>query len=236
MPIAELMQGIEATDFSAELNLASGTRAFRRRLREHALVQELRELARDAATREALANRVEELSAQEVDVRYENRFDAALSAYLTVLADTALPETIARSATAAARARNTWWTVGISHELIARAMATGLAQAPVNVRQVAQEAIVPGANWRNALTNSLQNWWAEHPPVNPTSVAARKILSVLQAAEANAQMPHAGDVIVMPLVSEEGDRPAWKRRRRPSRTRTAHIGAAGLTGRQLARA
>jgi hypothetical protein len=222
MPLAEIMRGIEEHSFSSELNLASGTRAFRRNLREHILVRQLEELARNVETRDVLAHRVEELAAQEIDTRYESPFDAALSAYLTVLADTGQPETTARAATAAARARNTWWTVGISHELLARAVATGWAQVPVAEWRGVPVARVQEVDWQRGLRSTLQNWLADRVPVTPITVTARQILNALRAAEAKAQVPKAGNVVEMPLPSEEGDRPVWKPRRRGTRAKLTH--------------
>src|SRR6266478_427717 len=102
MALANVMQAVEQPRFSAEVNLAAGTKAFRRGLRGHDLFRKLAELAKNAESRVAVAKRVEELSQAEIDMRYENRFDAALSAYLTVLGDTAQPETVAKAASAAA--------------------------------------------------------------------------------------------------------------------------------------
>jgi hypothetical protein len=81
-------------------------------LREHDLVRRLTDLAKEADTRVTMAKRVEELSLAAVDARFENRFDAALSAYLMVLRDTAQPEIVANAASAAANAPNRWWTLG----------------------------------------------------------------------------------------------------------------------------
>src|SRR5438094_5040 len=86
---------------------------------------------RSRARRE-IVKRIAALSGAEIDKRYENGFDAALSAYLTVLADTAEPEVITEAASAAASAPNCWWTVGISRDLLMRVIATGhLQSAPV---------------------------------------------------------------------------------------------------------
>ena len=92
--------------------------------------------AKEADARVAVAQRVEKLAGTEIDSRYENRYDAALSAYLMVLADTAQPELIAKTAAAAARAPNIRWTAGISRELITDAVATGWAQVPASPQHV----------------------------------------------------------------------------------------------------
>ena len=141
MPLSEIMRDIEDHSFSAEVNLAAGTKTFRRMLRAHALFGHLREAARDVDARAAIARRVEELAESAIDERYESRYDVALSAYLTVLGDTAQPEIIAKAAAAAAQAPNTWWTVSISRELMAHAVAKGQAMAPSAARHVIPETL-----------------------------------------------------------------------------------------------
>jgi len=195
--LAEIMQGIEQYRFSSELNLAAGTKAFRRGLREHDLVRRLADLAKEAETRVIVANRIEELSQAGIDTRYENRFDAALSAYLMVLSDTEMPEIVAKAAAAAAKAPNCWWTAGFSRELLMHAVATGVAQA---------------VSQRMASANDD---------------TARHILAVLRAAQTSAQIPPVNNVIVMPPPTEEGERVTWRRRgrSRTARVRPAHPAA-----------
>jgi hypothetical protein len=80
MALADILHGIEQYRFSSELNLAAGTKAFRRGLRGHVLFRELSEQAKEVDARVAVAQRVEKLAGTEIDNRYENRYDAALSA------------------------------------------------------------------------------------------------------------------------------------------------------------
>jgi len=240
MALAEIMQGIEADRFSSELNLASGTRAFRRGLRGHELFRRLAELARDAEVRATMVRRVEELATSGLDNRYENRYDAALSAYLTILGDTAEPEAVARAAEAAAGARNTWWTVGISRDLIAHAVATGSAQAPaVAAWHYVPAALVQGVRLGDADRGGFQKWWVDR---NVTASARdnveNKWMSVLRAAPGNAQVSQATNVITMPPPTDEGERVVWKARgrNRTGRNKTAHAALVQSRGRQLARA
>ena len=232
MALAEIMQGIEQYRFSSELNLAAGTKAFRRGLREHDLVRSLADLAKNAEARVAVAKRVEELSTRDIDTRYENRFDAALSAYLTVLGDTAQPETVAKAASAAAKAPNCWWTLGISRDLLVHAVATGFTEATA-VRHIDTSATLPGALWHERL----QEWFSPRA-VSAGDEATKRILSVLRVAQTKAQVPHASNVIVMPPPTEEGERGTWKPRgrSRTARHRTAHAAASmhPRSGRQAA--
>ncbi len=195
--------------------MPAGTRAFRRGLRNHSLFLRLAEEAKDPAARAAVAKRIEDLAATPIDTRYENRYDAALSAYLTVLADTAEPETVAKAASAAARAVNTWWTAGISRELIARAVATGWAETPA-VWHVVPTRLVAGVDWHKALRVNLQKIWSAEIPVTMKTVVGNQILKALREAEvkAQAQVAAANKVIVMPQSSEEGERVVWKARGR----------------------
>jgi hypothetical protein len=239
MPLREIMQEIEADRFSSELNLASGTRAFRRGLREHELFRRLTELGRDAPARDAVIQRVEDLAASAIDDRYENRYDAALSAYLTFLGDTAEPHAVVRAADAAARARNIWWTVGISRELIARAVATGVAQAPA----AAIWHSVPAAHLQGvrleADSSGFQKWWMDaNVLVSAKDNAGNKWMRVLRAAPGNAQVSQATNVIAMPPPTDEGERVVWKTRgrSRTGRSKAKHAAPVQTRGRQLARA
>jgi hypothetical protein len=195
------------------------------------LVRRLADLAKDTETRLTIAKRVEELSQAEIDTRYENRFDAALSAYLTVLGDTAQPETVAKAASAAARARNCWWTVGLSRELLMYAVATGFAEAPGVQWHVEPAAFVPGTQWREALHEKMQEWFSQRM-VSVNDDTTRRIMQ--------AQAPKTGNVIVMPTSTDEGlsviGRP--RGRSRTARLKAAHGAASAHSrgGRQAMRA
>lgn len=121
MTLAETMSAIEQDEFAAEMNLAAGTKAFRRAIREHELFHRLSELAIENPS--AVAGRVEAISGIEVDERYENRFDTALSAYLMVLSDVAGPELVSQASQAILRTPKLWWASEIARELLLQTVA-----------------------------------------------------------------------------------------------------------------
>jgi len=123
MTLGQAMQEIEHDEFAAQMNLAAGTRAFRHAIREHKLFQLLVELAKENPS--PVAQRIEAISQIDVDERYENRFDTALSAYLMILSDVAEPETTLKASQLALRAPRIWWASGIARELLLRTVAVG---------------------------------------------------------------------------------------------------------------
>ena len=239
MPLTEIMREIEADRFSSELNLASGKRAFRRGLRGHEMFRQLAGLARDAEARATLVRRVKDLAVSAIDTRYENRYDAALSAYLTALGDTAEPDVVAGASEAAARAPNIWWTVGISRDLIAHALATGAAQAPVlTAWHFVPAALVQSVQWRDTDRGAFRTWWVDHSALLPArESAANKWMSLLRAAPGNAQVSQSTNVIAMPSPTDEGENLVWKarRRNRMGRKKAVHAVPVHSRGRQLAR-
>jgi hypothetical protein len=130
MTLAETMGTIEQDEFAAEMNLASGTTAFRRAIRGHELFHRLSELVKENPSE--VAERIEAISHIEVDERYENRFDTALSAYLMVLSDVAKPELAAKSSQAVLRTPKIWWASGIARELLLQTVAVGGIEAGVD--------------------------------------------------------------------------------------------------------
>jgi hypothetical protein len=239
-PLSDIMQGIEQYRFSSELNLAAGAKAFRRALRGHELFRELAERAKEFDARVAVAERVEKLAGTEIDSRYENRYDAALSAYLLVLADTAQPELIVKTAVAAARAPNIWWTAGILRELITHALATGCAQVLTSPQHAIPATLVSGVDTQRALRSGLQKSWAVETHVTMRANAGTQILNVLRAAQAKSQLTQSNNVIVMPPPSQEGERVVGivrGRSRGSARSKAAQTATVILArGRQLSRA
>ena len=230
MALADVMQAIEQHRFAAEVNLAAGTKAFRRGLRSHALFRKLDEFAREPQARREIVERIASLSRAEIDTRYENGFDAALSAYLTALGDTAEPELIAEAASAAASAPNCWWTVAISRELMMRAVATGhLQSAPVVYLDA--NVLTSAASWKETLAEEFRQWFDERRV--DSSVESRDlVLRVLNFAQSAGQ--HGTSVATPPdneepIVSLNLRRPKKGRQRhgtRPTqirhRSRMAH--------------
>jgi hypothetical protein len=236
MPLAEIMQGIETDRFASEINLAAGTRAFHRCLRGHELFRQLTELVRDAAARRTVARRVEDLAVRAIDDRYENRFDAALSAYLIVLGDTAEPDVVLRAAEAAATARNTWWTVGVSRDLIAHAVATGATQAPAAAWHFVPAALAQGLPARDAANGGFHKWWVDNCVLlTARENAGNKWGNVWRAAEGIAQVSTALNPGVIPPTIDEGERVTWKARAR-SRTARNKAALAQVRGRKHASA
>jgi hypothetical protein len=142
MTLAEAMAIIEQDEFAAEMNLADGTNAFRRAIREHQLFHQLSELAKENPSR--LAERIEAISRIGIDERYENRFDTALSAYLMVLSDVAEPEVASNASRAVLRTPKIWWASGIARELLLQTVAVG--------------AIGVGIDWRESIYVRLSEW------------------------------------------------------------------------------
>ena len=123
MTLAETMAAIEQEKFAAEMNLAAGTKAFRRAIREHGLFHRLSELAKENPSE--VAERIETISRIEADERYENRFDTALSAYLMVLSDVAEPEVASNASRAVLRTPKIWWASGVAREILLQTVAVG---------------------------------------------------------------------------------------------------------------
>ncbi len=218
MTLTELTRAIEQHRFSAEVNLAAGTKAFRRGLRHHELFRELADLANEPQVRSEIAERVAMLSHAEIDATYENPFDAALSAYLTVLGDTAEPEVVIEAASAATSAPNCWWTVGISRELLMRAVATGHVQSP-QVGYVDTSVLIPA--WKDTLAESYRQWFDEQRVDSSVETWSFVFLHLLRDAQPMGQKNAS-------LVSPpESDRPIVSlnlRRRNRNRPRAAHSG------------
>jgi hypothetical protein len=183
--LTEVMRTIEQNRFSAEVNLAAGTKAFRRGLRNHPLVHKLAEFAKDPQSRREIAERISTLSRAQIDERYENSFDAALSAYLTVLGDTAEPDSIAEAASAVASAQNCWWAVGISRELLMRTAATGHLQS-TPVAYLDANLLVSKREWKTTLADEFRDWFSERW-FDSSAEKRSWVLHVLRYAQSTGQ-------------------------------------------------
>jgi hypothetical protein len=170
MTFAETMRAIEQDEFAAEMNLAAGTKAFRRRLREHNLFRRLTELAKENPAE--VAGRIEGISHLEIDQGYENPFDTALSAYLMALSDVAEPERISKAAAAVLRTPKCWWASGLARELLLQTVAVG--------------AIGAGVDWREAVYARVNNWLtAVHASGTETTI--RELLRAVSAGQPAGQ-------------------------------------------------
>ncbi len=182
MTFAETMRAIEQDEVAAEMNLAAGTKAFRRAIRGHELFQRLTELAqKDPAE---VVTRIENISHLEIDERYENPFDTALSAYLMALSDVAEPETLSKAAAAVLRTPKCWWASGLAHELLLQTVAAG--------------AIGVGVDRREAIYVRVNNWLtAVRAPVTETTIH-----ELLRAVSAGQPAGQSNNVIEFPSQQE----------------------------------
>lgn len=170
MTLADVMKAIEQDEFSAEMNLAAGTRAFRRSIRAHDLFLRLTNLAKENPSE--VAERVESLSHLDVDMAYENRFDAALSAYLMVLSDVAEAEVVSKAGQAVLRTPNCWWASGLARELLLETVAAG--------------AIGVGVDWREAIHARVAEWF-NRIRIPSNDELTKKWLLVLSAGQPSGQ-------------------------------------------------
>lgn len=105
----ELCGQIESTELAVNLNVVGGFGSFVRSLRlAHPFVQLKRVLAQDEGAALQLLSRTHELARLEIDSRFENPYDVALSAYLLALADTG-PELRQLAEQCVSAAPNLWW-------------------------------------------------------------------------------------------------------------------------------
>jgi len=150
MTLAETMAMIEQDEFAAQMNLAAGTTAFRRAIREHELFHRLSECAKENPS--ALTERIEMISHIEIDERYENHFDTALSAYLLALSDVDDPEVASEASQSVLRTPKIWWASGIARDLLLQTVAVG-ANGNAAVAQVEVRAM-PVKNKIHLVQNS----------------------------------------------------------------------------------
>jgi hypothetical protein len=170
MTLTDVMKAIEQDEFSAEMNLAAGTRAFRRSVSGHDLFLRLTKLAKENPSE--VAERIESISRLDVDVAYENRLDAALSAYLMVLSDVAEPEVVAKAGQAVLRTPKCWWAAGLARELLLETVATG--------------AIGAGVDWHEAIHARFAEWFNQiRIPSNDN--LTKKWLLALSAGQPSGQ-------------------------------------------------
>jgi hypothetical protein len=135
----QVLRTIEGHRFAAEINLASGSRAFHSGLRSNGIFQALMEYMKEPNAPQTVLKRIIELAARPVQLPFENPFDTALAAYLTAL-DLTSPELVKHGAEAVSKAENCWWATEMSLRLLAR---THQGQMPIPISH-------PGAN-PNAL-------------------------------------------------------------------------------------
>jgi len=99
---------IESSEFSAQMNIASGFKMFEELVTRNVWYVMLMSLTRELGP-EILFKRIEELAASEFDHKYENPSDTALAAYVLIL------DEISHSAALSAAqilndVKQLWWT------------------------------------------------------------------------------------------------------------------------------
>jgi hypothetical protein len=213
MELRELMATIEDHRFSAEVNLAAGPKAFNRGLQNHPMFQALLvAMANHLGASEMIAERVKEISRQEVDTRYENMFDVALSAYLMALRDTnTRPETLADAALAALGATNCWWTPELSRELLVRVLPTGAVSQAV-AKQLSPVLKLPDrelqSGQRMASINEVITQGFESQRTFPPTY----VIHILERQESGTQTSWMGDFAnPKKLHLEQGENRLYKK-------------------------
>jgi hypothetical protein len=117
MNVEELSDTIEGHEFAAELNASSDWNTFQWAMHHHPAVRTLNSLLGSTTGKESILRRVGSLSNREVDPRYENVSDVALTVYVSLLAGH--DATLGRlAAGAAARASRCWWTTRVANRLL----------------------------------------------------------------------------------------------------------------------
>jgi hypothetical protein len=150
MTLQDVMHTIEGHEFAAEANLASGSKAFHNGLRSHHIFSELMEYMKETDVREAILNRLIELSKKPVQPHFENPFDTALATYLTAL-DLQSPELVRRGAEAVSKAPSCWWANEMSLRVLARREP---GQMTIANFESAINANIPGRMARIAATQA----------------------------------------------------------------------------------
>jgi hypothetical protein len=181
MTLAETMDAIERDEFAAEMNLAAGTKAFRRAMKEHSLFRYFCGLAKDSLTE--VAARIETISHLDVDERYENRLDTALSAYMMALANFAEPEVVSKAASAVLRTPRCWWASGISREMLLQTVAFGVVGTGQAVTSVS--STVQRIDWEGAFHIDVASWYQMWVPRRDESM--RRLLRDLRAGQPSGQ-------------------------------------------------
>ena len=103
-----LYAGFEGHEFAARINIVSGSRQFLLALNSQPAMLELFDAAKDERVAIETMARVLRLARQSIDLRYENPFDVAMSAYLLVLQQTQ-PELARIAAEVVLASPNCWW-------------------------------------------------------------------------------------------------------------------------------
>jgi hypothetical protein len=187
MTLAETMEAIERDEFAAELSLAAGAKAFRRAVTEHDLFRQLLPLAKE--TPEELAARIETISRLDIDERYENPFDVALSAYILALSD--VPEKrklVYEAVQAVLRTRKLWWADAFARELLLQTVAAG--------------DITVGVDWQDSFSVRVNAWMLHFHDSEISAARMRHLVEAIKFSQ-----PTGRNVIEFP--SQEKQTSHW---------------------------
>jgi hypothetical protein len=113
----QLFQTIESHEFAATVNLASDFKTFVRILESEKPVQELAREIQSTKEREAVWARIRTLVQDQGEEGYEHPWDAALAAYLWLLANTDARLANLAAATIAAAPR-CWWARNMAEAIL----------------------------------------------------------------------------------------------------------------------
>lgn len=163
MVLTEDIRSVESPTFASELNLAAGTKAFRRALLNHPDFKRLKKTVESGPDGEAAVIRqIEALVQREIDEHYENPFDVALSAYLAALEWAEDAASVAAAAQSVLGTANCWWAYEVARDVLTKAVATGrvtpatstagnkvpdMGRSLHEIANAARQSIVQGGHW-----------------------------------------------------------------------------------------
>ena len=110
---------VESIEFDAEVNMVSSARAFFHAVAAEPVMRDLYRQARESAeVREEILGRIYDLSAREIDLKYENPNDTPLAALLW-LTCYAAPDFLPTAARITAQAPQCWYARKLARSIIA---------------------------------------------------------------------------------------------------------------------
>jgi len=117
MNFKEAMREVESNKFAASLNVANDFRTFLEISESQDEIRTLRKALKSRENQRTLFRRTLELAREAGDLRYENKWDVALAAYLLAAysEDVSLGKLVAE---VVARAPRCWWTTTLAHRIL----------------------------------------------------------------------------------------------------------------------
>jgi hypothetical protein len=153
MTLNEIFDNIEGHRFAAEVNTVSGSGTFYRALSGHPLVRQVVDRLSDAGVRGSIASRLLEVTQRESDLCYENPFDAAIAAYLTVLKNFEGPEELQQAVEAVLRVPNCWWARDLALRFRTEVSNQRMRSGLVSSGRTSLTTHAPGVEALSALEN-----------------------------------------------------------------------------------